>query len=104
LDSAEKDALETVLSTECGNVKVLKPGKPSISQLSGNDPSNDGPPSFGGSNEDDDKNTKKPRGTDKRYPYCYVAIAAGANTPYYRGTDPEYYWYTDSDGDGVVCE
>jgi hypothetical protein len=30
-------------------------------------------------------------------------VAAGLG-PYYRGVDPEYDWYTDADGDGVVCE
>lgn len=41
--------------------------------------------------------------TDPRFDYCYQAVAAGYG-PYYRGRDPEYYWYTDGDGDGVVCE
>ena len=40
---------------------------------------------------------------DPRFDYCYQAKAAGYG-PYYRGKDPEYAWYTDSDGDGVVCE
>jgi Protein of unknown function (DUF1524)/Excalibur calcium-binding domain len=40
---------------------------------------------------------------DPRFSYCYQAVAAGYG-PYYRGTDPEYWWYTDGDGDGVVCE
>jgi hypothetical protein len=42
-------------------------------------------------------------GLDPRFSYCYQAIAAGYG-PYYEGQDPEYYWYTDADGDGVVCE
>ncbi|WP_369688396.1 excalibur calcium-binding domain-containing protein [Actinomadura macra] len=29
--------------------------------------------------------------------------AAGLG-PYVRGVDPEYRWYQDSHGDGVVCE
>jgi hypothetical protein len=41
--------------------------------------------------------------TDPRFDYCYQVVAAGYG-PYYRGTDPEYSWYTDRDGDGVVCE
>jgi hypothetical protein len=41
--------------------------------------------------------------TDPRFPTCAAANAAGYG-PYYRGTDPEYYWYTDRDNDGVVCE
>ncbi|GAB3148043.1 thermonuclease family protein [Microbispora hainanensis] len=41
--------------------------------------------------------------TDPRYNTCEEAIAAG-HGPYYRGTDPEYDWYIDSDNDGKVCE
>ena len=41
--------------------------------------------------------------TDPRFPYCTDAIAAGYG-PYVQGVDPEYAWYRDGDGDGVVCE
>jgi Protein of unknown function (DUF1524)/Excalibur calcium-binding domain len=39
---------------------------------------------------------------DQRFPFC-KDLPAGYG-PYYRGSDPEYAWYRDSDGDGVVCE
>lgn len=42
-------------------------------------------------------------GTDPRFGTCREAIAAGFG-PYVRGVDPEYDWYRDADGDGVVCE
>ncbi len=42
-------------------------------------------------------------GLDPRYPSCRAARAAGFG-PYVRGKDPEYDWYRDADGDGVVCE
>ena len=42
-------------------------------------------------------------GTDPRFDYCYQAVAAGYG-PYYKGQDEEYWWYTDGDSDGVVCE
>ena len=42
-------------------------------------------------------------GTDPRFSTCGAAIAAGYG-PYVRGQDPEYDWYRDADGDGVVCE
>lgn len=44
-----------------------------------------------------------PPALDKRYPSCKEAIAAGLG-PYVKGQDPEYAWYRDSDGDGIVCE
>ncbi|MDP9864158.1 MULTISPECIES: thermonuclease family protein [Streptosporangium] len=42
-------------------------------------------------------------GTDPRFRTCGEANAAGYG-PYRRGVDPEYGWYQDRDGDGVVCE
>ena len=42
-------------------------------------------------------------GNDPRFDTCAEAIAHGYG-PYYRGRDVEYTWYTDADGDGVVCE
>ena len=41
--------------------------------------------------------------TDPDYGTCKEAKANGAG-PYYRGQDPEYDWYRDADGDGIVCE
>lgn len=42
--------------------------------------------------------------TDPNYGSCKAAKAAGANTPYIKGVDPEYEFYRDGDGDGIVCE
>jgi hypothetical protein len=42
-------------------------------------------------------------GTDPRFDTCAAAIAAGYG-PYHQGQDPEYDWYRDADGDGIVCE
>lgn len=42
-------------------------------------------------------------GTDPRFGTCREAIDNGYG-PYYRGEDPEYDWYRDGDGDGIVCE
>jgi hypothetical protein len=39
---------------------------------------------------------------DPRFLTCIQAKAAGYG-PYRRGVDPEYAWYWDVDGDGVVC-
>lgn len=41
--------------------------------------------------------------TDRRYSTCAEVIRNGRG-PYYKGADPEYSWYIDRDGDGVVCE
>ncbi len=41
--------------------------------------------------------------TDPQFPTCKAAKSAGYG-PYVRGSDPEYDWYRDSDGDGTVCE
>jgi len=40
---------------------------------------------------------------DPRFSYCYQATAAGYG-PYYRSRDAEYYFFTDGDSDGIVCE
>lgn len=45
----------------------------------------------------------KPPSSDPRYGTCREANAHGLG-PYYEGADPEYDWYQDRDGDGVVCE
>jgi excalibur calcium-binding domain-containing protein len=44
-----------------------------------------------------------PAADDPRYGSCADAVAAG-HGPYRRDADPEYGWYEDRDGDGVVCE
>ncbi len=42
-------------------------------------------------------------GSDPTFDYCYEANDAGYG-PYYQGTNPEYPWYDDADGDGIVCD
>lgn len=49
------------------------------------------------------KKTTAPPSTDRQYSTCKEANAHGLG-PYYRGKDPEYYWYEDRDHDGKVCE
>lgn len=41
--------------------------------------------------------------TDPRFGTCREAIANGYGN-YQRGVDPEYDWYRDGEGDGLVCE
>ncbi|MDF2093357.1 DUF1524 domain-containing protein [Knoellia sp. 3-2P3] len=45
----------------------------------------------------------RPAGSDPRFETCSAATSAGYG-PYVSGRDPEYDWYRDRDGDGVVCE
>lgn len=45
----------------------------------------------------------KSAGSDPNYGTCKQAKANGAG-PYHRDRDPEYAYYRDADGDGVVCE
>lgn len=40
---------------------------------------------------------------DPQFTYCKYAVPAGYGN-YVKGVDPEYDWYRDADGDGVVCE
>lgn len=89
VNAAERRYLAAELKS-CGWPRVPKPSQPTISTGSGSGGGGDGGGGGGG-------------GTDPRYPYCYDVVAAGLG-PYYRGVDPEYDWYTDSDNDGVVCE
>lgn len=49
------------------------------------------------------RTTTPPPKRDPRFSTCKQAKAHGYG-PYYRGKDPEYGWYIDSDRDGVVCE
>jgi hypothetical protein len=40
---------------------------------------------------------------DPRFPSCRAATSAGYGN-YRNGINPEYDWYRDADGDGIVCE
>ncbi|MDC0723702.1 GmrSD restriction endonuclease domain-containing protein [Nannocystis bainbridge] len=51
----------------------------------------------------DKKTAPRTSGGDPNYGSCKEAKARGAG-PYRRGRDPEYAYYRDADGDGVVCE
>lgn len=90
VNTAERSFLRDELKS-CGWPRVPKPGKPVIPSSGGSGGGTGGGGTGGGG------------GADPRYSYCYEVVAAGLG-PYYRGVDPEYDWYTDSDSDGVVCE
>lgn len=96
VNTTEKSVLSRGLATYCTSYRVVKPAAPNIARLVGG----------GSTPTPTTKPTTAPptASTDPRYDTCTAAKAAGAHTPYYRGADPEYAWYTDRDGDGVVCE
>jgi hypothetical protein len=87
----EKTVLARALAKYCTSLRVGKPGTPNLAALTGERSSSPSP-------------QQPTTTTDPRYSTCTAAEAAGAHTPYRRGTDPEYAWYTDRDGDGLVCE
>ena len=78
----------------CGWPRVSKPSRPAIPTTGGG---------TGGGARTGVGGGDGGGGLDPRFDFCYNAIDAGYG-PYYRRSDPEYDWYTDADGDGVVCE
>ncbi len=40
---------------------------------------------------------------DPKFDTCADVVEAGLG-PYVEGTDPEYDWYRDGDGDGIACD
>lgn len=95
IDPAEQVALRLGI-TGCGTAaRVPKPTRAAITM---------GPPTAAATAAGSTASTAASSGKlDQRYPYCIDAIAAGLG-PYTEGIDPEYAWYRDGDGDGVVCE
>jgi hypothetical protein len=100
VDAVEKAALRTDLATSCTNPNVTKPGKPDIRALVGAKTSSGGS-SGGGSSSGGGGTTT---GLDPRYATCTELLKHPNHAPYQRGVDPEYAWYQDRDGDGLVCE
>ncbi len=88
VDRTEKRALLS-LSGGCANTTIVI--APAVITLGGSGSGGGG----GGGGDGGD--------LDPRFDYCYQAQTDGYG-PYYRGSDPEYEWYTDADSDGVVCE
>ncbi len=84
VDAREKSKLRQILGNCTGTVKV--PPRASTAISTNTQPSS-------GSNAR----------TDPRFSTCGAAISAGFG-PYKKAVDPEYAWYIDRDGDGVVCE
>jgi hypothetical protein len=94
---AEKAAIQRVLAT-CPAQPLLTGGNPTTSTVL---------PPLAATSSPKATTARQPAaaagGLDPRFATCKAAKAAGYG-PYYRGTDPEYAWYRDADGDGIVCE
>jgi len=101
VDSTEKTALSADLATYCtSNDWVKTPGKPNIKALVPKPK----PTSGGGSGGSGGGGGGTTHGLDPRYPTCTELLKHPNHAPYQRGVDPEYNWYQDRDGDGLVCE
>jgi hypothetical protein len=91
IDADEHDAMARVLST-CPEEHV---------------PEGSAPPPLPTSEHSTRSAPPRPREPARapapNYGSCKQAKANGAG-PYYRDRDPEYHYYRDADGDGVVCE
>jgi len=91
IDAAEKSALLLAVG-RCGNPVVTTHHAVVRNASAGSTTTGSSAGSSGGGS-----------GPDPRFGTCGDAIAAGYG-PYVRGVDPEYDWYIDRDGDGIVCE
>jgi hypothetical protein len=85
IDKHEKAFLGTALR-RCGWPRVAKPARATVHRK--------GSSGSGGTTK---------QHLDPRFSTCAEANAHGYG-PYYKGRDPEYYWYRDADHDGVDCE
>ena len=96
---AEKAAIQRILAT-CPTQPLLTGGNPTTSTVL---------PPLATATTSSPKPTaqlgrqRRRAALDPRFATCKAAKAAGYG-PYYRGKDPEYAWYRDADGDGIVCE
>jgi hypothetical protein len=95
IDSNEKKVLASKLSSCGSKSKVAVPAKAKIvkgvAPTAAPSPSSSTPSSGTGAN-------------DPKFSSCAEAKRNGYTGSYTKGIDPEYDWYQDRDGDGVVCE
>jgi hypothetical protein len=97
VDPAEKTFLTTRLDA-CANRFVSKPGVPDVAKLVATKKRTTKPTGGSGSGGG------TTAGLDTRYGTCTELLKHPNHAPYRRGVDPEYAWYQDRDGDGLVCE
>lgn len=97
VDEAEKSKILSVLSW-CDGDYIL-PETPSTAPVT-SQPVEESAPT---TPEVTEPQTGTEGGTDPQFSSCKEAVSNGYG-PYVKGTDPEYDWYQDRDGDGSVCE
>lgn len=93
IDSSEKKVLASKLSSCGSKSKVAMPAKAKI--VKGAAPTAAPTPSTPSNGSG---------AVDPKFASCAEAKRNGYTSSYTRGVDPEYDWYQDRDGDGVVCE
>lgn len=97
----ERDAMARVLE-RCPDQPAPVGDAPTLAPTRGDAPRRDAPASAG-PGRDAAAPARKTDALDPDYGTCKQARAHGAG-PYHRDRDPEYRYYRDADGDGVVCE
>jgi hypothetical protein len=95
IDSNEKKALASKLSSCGSKSKVTVPAKAKI--VKGVAPT--AAPSHSSSTPSSGTGV-----IDPKFASCAEARRNGYTSSYTMGIDPEYEWYQDRDGDGIVCE
>lgn len=93
IDSSEKKVLASKLATCGSKSKVAVPAKAKI--VKGIAPVASPSPSVPSGDSG---------AVDPKFASCAEAKRNGYTKSYTKGVDPEYEWYQDRDGDGVVCE
>lgn len=103
LTRAEHDAMAAVLTT-CPDEVVPVGDAPNTAPIA--EPRAPAPAATSRASErpaEPPRSGERPAANDPNYGTCKQAKASGKG-PYRRGRDPEYAYYQDRDGDGVVCE
>ena len=97
----ERDATARVLE-RCPDQPAPVGDAPTLAPTRGDAPRRDAPASTG-PGRDAPPPARETDALDPDYGTCKQARAHGAG-PYHRDRDPEYRYYRDANGDGVICE
>lgn len=103
--TAELDVMTRILDMCPEALLPAAGGQPIIATNTGSAPKpapKPAPKKTKAAEQEGDEGAGQESGLDERFEYC-SRLPAGYG-PYYRAKDPEYEWYRNGDGDGVVCE